>query len=229
VARKRPRRPRTHGPQSRRPQRRRRDRLQRRLPAPERKALQVAGYALNDACDAALVVSVDPSTGDRRDYPIDLGGLEPTVRRIEGIVVEGIRSGDLPCRTCKHPNDGPAQWCPYVAPCFADWERPLIDEVIGADENARRLADATDEVGRLRAELHRAEELRDVLRDELRPFVPAGETVAAGMVDVRRSVSTLRSLSLGQAEKAGHKLPPVFEEFVSVSESERWTIKRRDA
>jgi hypothetical protein len=194
---------------------------------PEYKCLQVAGYALNHPnADHAFVLSVDTHTGSDPTYPIDLAALEPRVREIETAVVDGVHTGEPPCRACRTPVDGPAQMCPFVEHCFDGWGWPSFEELLADPAELERLADAEDEVGHLRADLKTAEETRNGLRDRLRPLIPANEEGIAGNIRVKRSVFSKTSFSLADARKAGHDVPRKLRPFVSESEQERWTVRR---
>lgn len=207
---------------------------------PEYKALQAAGYALNHPrADKAFVLSVDTHTGDDPTYPIDLSSLEPRIRAIEDQVVTGVQSGTPPERVCRTPADGPAQFCPFVDHCFADWEWPPLEELLTDAAELDALADAEDLVGDRRAQLKKAEAARDELRDRLRPVLrleeyedpKTGETKQAaegmaGGVSVRRSVFSKTTFSLADAHKCGVNLPKRFDPFVKKSDQERWTVKR---
>jgi hypothetical protein len=200
---------------------------------PDYKALQVAGYALNhEHAEQAVVRSVDTHSGDERIYPIVLDELEPRVREIEAQVVAGLE-GELPSRVCATPWDGPAQWCPFVEPCFADWTPTPIDELLATRGEATliaELADAEDLVGTRKAALERAVEKRDELRARVAPLIAPGEPVICDGIRVRRGADyESTSFSLKAAHDAGHNLPKRFDPFVRTSTvSGRWTVKRLD-
>jgi hypothetical protein len=196
-----------------------------------RAALQVAGYCLNHKhAEHATVVSVDSNTFDERWYPIDVGGLEAEVREIEAEVVTGVRTGTLPERTCRHPADGPAMFCPYVAHCFEGWTRPEVDVSFLAEE-AVALADLTDDVGRAKAVLAVADEAMKQHRETLRPYIEPGvelETPSIAKLKIM-PIAARESLSLSDLAKAGVSLPRKLRPFVKVGQpSERWTVKRRE-
>lgn len=194
---------------------------------PEEKVTQAALYALNHRnADQAVVLAVDTHTGDEHVYPIDLSGLEPRVREIEQTVVDGVRTGVPPERTCRTPFDGPAQFCPFVEHCFADWEWPPLEELLVDPDELELLADAEDDVADARKALKEAEEKRNEIRGRLRPLIPANAESIAGSVAVRRTVFESRSFSLSDARKAGHSLPRKLRAFEKTSEQERWTIRR---
>ncbi len=193
-----------------------------------RKALQAAGYAVNKGWSGATVISVDPQSYTERVYPVDVEALAPQVYEIEQTIVSALRTGELPDRVCATPGDGPAQLCPFASACFAGWERPPLDLLIGFDEQVEELADLEDEVGVARRELRVLEERRDEKRAALRPYVEAGEALLAGAIRVKRSVSVVERFSLAKARAAGHSLPAELEAFVSSSETDRWTVRRID-
>jgi hypothetical protein len=194
---------------------------------PDYKCLQVAGYALNHPnADQAFVLSVDTHTGDDPVYPIDLSGLEPRVREIEDTVYEGVKTGVPPERTCRTPFDGPAQFCPFVEHCFADWTFPPLEELLADPKELEQLADAEDDVSDARQTLKDAEEKRNDIRSRLRPLVPANAESIAGGITVKRTVSPRTLFSLSDARKAGHDLPEPLQAFVKTSDQERWTVKR---
>ncbi len=196
---------------------------------PEYKVLQAAGYALNHKnADKAFVLSVDTHTGDDPVYPIDLDGVEPRIRAIETAVVDGIRSGEEPERVCQTPLDGPAQFCPFVDHCFDGWEWPSLEELLADRAELDALADATDDVGRIRQELAKAEAVRDEYREKLRPLLPAGEEFLVGSYRVKRTTFERSTFSLADAHKCGVNLPKRFAPFVKTSEQERWTVRRLD-
>lgn len=198
----------------------------------EGKVLQAAGYALNHPeAVQAVVVSIDPHTLVRRDYPIDLEGVAPRVRDLEDAIVAGI-AGDMPDRVCAQPSDGYHRGCPFVGVCFEGWEPTPLDQLIGLDEKLERLADLTDQAKDAEQHAERVKAERDALRDELRPLLVAGEAYRASeaRILVKRSAWVQTGgFSLSDARKAGHTLPAELEAFVSPpSERERWTITRYD-
>lgn len=201
---------------------------------PDYKALQVAGYALNHPhATSAYVRSVDTHSGGESIYPIVLDELEPRVREIEAQVVAGL-AGELPERVCATPWDGPAQWCPFVEPCFADWTPTPIDELLASRGEANliaELADAEDEYGSRKDALERAAERRAELRARVAPLIAPAEPVSCEGIRVRRGADyTSRSVSLKAFEDAGHTIPPELEPFISESVvAGRWTVKRIDA
>ena len=199
----------------------------------ERKALQVAGYVLeHPRAERATVVIVNPSTGEQDELPIEVEAFEPRVREIQAAVVAGIANPAeaMPPRVCRHPHDGPTRWCPHVAPCFADWQRPTIEELVGGAELAERLLELDSRVTAARKATEQHELERELVRNELRAALPAGEEVTAGGVTLKRTVSVRRSLAIAKLEATGKRLPKSALPFVSESESERWTVKpARDA
>jgi hypothetical protein len=200
---------------------------------PDYKVLQVAGYALNHPhAEHAEVRSVDTHAGDEYIYPIVLDELEPRIRDIEAQVVAGL-VGELPSRVCATPWDGPARWCPFVEPCFADWTPTPLDELLATRGEQRlvdELADAEDVVGARKAELERAVEKRDELRAKVAPLIAPGEPAIAGGIKVRRGVDYVTtSVSLKSYTDAGHPITPELEPFIRESiVSGRWTVKRLD-
>lgn len=200
---------------------------------PDYKVLQVAGYALNHPhAEHAEVRSVDTHSGDEYIYPIVLDELEPRIRDIEAQVVAGL-AGELPDRVCATPWDGPAMFCPFVEPCFADWTPTPLDELLasrGEQMLVDELADAEDLVGTRKSELERAVEKRDELRAKVAPLIAPGEPAVAGGIKVRRGADyTTTSVSIKSFQDAGHAIPPELEPFVRTSTvAGRWTVKRLD-
>jgi hypothetical protein len=197
---------------------------------PDGKVEQAAGYALNHpGAEAAVVVSIDPHTLERREYPIDLSGVEPRVRDLEDAVVAGV-AGDLPARVCGAPSDGYHRGCPFVSHCFDGWQPTPLDQLVGLDQDLEALADAEDDVAAAKEVLERASERREEIRAKLRPVLIAGEEYkgAKARIRVKRSVWVLNGgLSMSDAAKAGHELPADLRAFVSPpSPRERWTVKR---
>jgi hypothetical protein len=195
---------------------------------PERKALQVAGYALNsELAKDAVVISVDTHTGDDTVYPIDLEGLEPRIREIEFAVTSALSEEVLPERVCQTPLSGPARMCPYREHCFEGWEWPPLDDLLDDSEVAVMLADNVDDIAMIKEELNGYTGKRDELRDELRPLFPAGEWVQSKGIEIRRTEFRRRSFSLGDYESTGHALPADATEFIKESAQERWTVRRQ--
>jgi hypothetical protein len=196
----------------------------------EHKAIQAALYARNLQAETAEVFAVDASCPTRyRRYPIDLAGLEPRIIEIENEVVLGVITGNLPDRTCRHPDDGPAFQCPYRETCFADWQWPDVATLEGHLDLVEALADAEDLVGTAKQLLATAEEARAAARDALRPLLEPGvRSKPPGFKSLKRSVIPgRRSFSLSAWEKTGHPVNDEMAEFVTQSEpSERWTITR---
>lgn len=198
---------------------------------PPHKAVQVAGYALNHPhAVSAVVDSVDTHTGVEHLYPIVLDELEPHVRRIEEQVVAGL-AGELPERVCKTPWDGPAQWCPHVGHCFEGWEPTPLDELLVTIDEVdllKRLADAEDAASAAAKEEKRLKAERNEIRAEVAKLIEPNVAYEAGdLVQLKRTVYPVQNFALGAAEASGEKLPRRLEPFVSVSQAERWTVKRR--
>lgn len=198
---------------------------------PTHKAIQVAGYALNhpNATDG-FVDSIDTHTGVEHVYPIDIDGLEPRVREIEAQVVAGM-AGDLPARVCRTPWDGPAQWCPHVDHCFADWERTPLDELlatVGEADAVERLADADDAVAVAKSALDAAEVARNALRDVIAPLVEPGVEAYVGDIRVRRGNDYVRrTFGLAAFLDSGHPVPDILWPYITESVvAGRWSVKR---
>lgn len=206
---------------------------------PDHKAVQAALYLHADAdAEQAIVLSIDPSSFDERAYPISLDGLLDDVLHIEETVAHAIRTSTLPERTCHSPWDSTAFFCPYVwTVCFQDWEPAGSDVLFGMLDEAKQLADVTDDLADARRRVKALEERQGELRGSLAPAVPAKRSVKRQVVEdagpvmaegvqLARSVSTSRRFSLADYEKAGHVAPAEMEPFITETESDRWTVKR---
>jgi hypothetical protein len=196
---------------------------------PARKGIQVAGYAVNHRkADNASVLVVDRVTGDEASYDVDLDALEPQVRAIETAVVDALSGGELPERVTYAPWAWPCSECVFAEHCWADWEPVPLAQIPGAVDDAARLADAEDAVSAARRDVKALEQARAAIRDRLRPLTPAGETVAAGEISLRRTeVAGRTTFALGDYQAAGHRLPRRARAFISEGAgSERWTVKR---
>lgn len=196
---------------------------------PPNKAIQAAGYALEHPnAEEAVVDSVDTHTGREHFYPLDLSGLEPRVREIQAQVLAGL-AGELPERVCRTPWDGPAQLCPHVAHCFADWQPTPLDELLvtsGEADLLDRLADAEDTYGAANSAAASAKVARDELREKVEPLIEPGALTIAGDIGIRRTTFERESFSLSDLRNAGHNLPKRLDAFVRRSSQTRWTIKR---
>lgn len=196
---------------------------------PEYKAIQAAGYALNHPnAQEAVVDSVDTHTGREHFYPLNLVKLAERVETIEQQVLAGL-AGELPDRVCRTPWDGPAQLCPHVDHCFADWQAPRLDELLvtaGEADLLDRLAALEDEYGTAKEALDTVKAERDQLREKVAPLIEPGELTVAGDIGIRRTVFTSDRFSLSDARKAGHNLPKRLDAFVTTSEQSRWTVRR---
>lgn len=198
---------------------------------PPYKAIQAAGYALNhpNATDA-VVDSVDTHTGREHMYPLNLVALAGQVETIQAQVLAGL-DGELPERVCRTPWDGPAQLCPHVEHCFAGWEPTPLDELLvtaGEADLLDRLADLEDSVSDANERVKLLKAQRDELRQKVAPLIEPGTLTQAGNVAVRRTVFEAERFQLSAAKSAGMNLPKRLDPFRSVSESERWTVKRLD-
>lgn len=177
-----------------------------------RKVRQVAGYAKELGYDAAVVV-FDPSTGEMREYPVNVAAM---AWDIDGLMVEVVRSiatDTPPERVCKTPYDGSAMFCGFVRPCFEGWSWPqpavcddpdtiaLAEELAALDEQVKKGADASK----------RQKELKSLLAG----LVEHGVDVQCGSVKVRISdVAEGETLPIGDLRKAGFTLPPEVAAFV---------------
>ena len=198
---------------------------------PARKALQVAGYALNHPeAKNALVVSLAPQPWQKNVYPIDLEGLYPQVREIEDKVLLGLADpdGNLPHRVCRTPRDGPAMFCPYVDHCFEGWEWPGLDDLLDGDDILFRLADAVDARAEANAAAKEADKEVKALQQDMEPLVPANEECLARGIQVKRTEYETSSFSLASYLAAGHPITADMEPFVNKSTGKRWTVKRHD-
>jgi len=205
---------------------------------PEVKALQVTGYVHeHPTAVSGSVLSIDPSSGEERLYPINVEALAPKWLEIRDKVVVGLRDDDgpiasgLPDRVCRHPNDGPAMFCPFGGGdghCFREWTPDV--EHVDAEPAFRALADLEDLLSTEKSS--RDEELkaeRDDLRAEVLAHVdPGGGEYVSGGVSVRvTEVKEGETFSLADMKKAGFALPPELEAFVKPRKaSQRWTVKR---
>jgi len=198
---------------------------------PAHKAIQVAGYTLNhpNATDG-FVDSIDTHTGVEHVYPIDVDGLADRVHAIEAQVVAGM-AGELPDRVCRTPWDGPAQWCPHVDHCFADWERTPLDELLATVDEAdavERLADADGAVAAAKSALDSALIARDEIRQVIAPLVEPGVEAYVGDIRVRRGNDyAKRTFGLAAFLDSGHPVPDIMWPYITESiVAGRWTVKR---
>ncbi len=199
---------------------------------PEHKPLQAAAYAIETDSNAAVVLSIDPSTGEERVYPINIDAFRDRWEAIKGQVVAGIRDGVLPDRVCRHPMDGPAIFCPFAGRdghCFQDWA-PQVEHV-DAPAAFQALADVEDEIAQAAAKdtLEELKTRREDLRAEVLAYVDAGagEHIAGGVSVKVTDVAEGEGFSLAQMRKAGFELPAELEAFVTTRRgSTRWTVKR---
>lgn len=199
---------------------------------PEHKPLQAAAYAIETGSPAAAVLSIDPSTGEERVYPINIDAFRDRWDDIKGQVVAGVRDGVLPDRVCRHPMDGPAVFCPFAGRdghCFQDWA-PTVEHVDAAGA-FQALADIEDEIAQAAAKdtLEELKVRRDDIRAEVLAYVEAGagEHIAGGVSVKVTDVAEGEGFSLAQMRKAGFDLPTELEAFVTTRKaSTRWTVKR---
>lgn len=198
----------------------------------EHKVLQVVGYAVADGADAACVVSIDPHTYERHDYPVRVSAHAERARALMLAVDDAVRAGELPERCCATPFEGRYRMCPFAGTCFDGWTGDPPKRLDGLEVELLRLADLEDAIRAVpRGEpTDELEGERDALREKLSFYCESGvEYVTAG-VSVRRTVSkpTTR-FALAKARKAGWDIGDKASDlaaFVSESTSERWTIRR---
>lgn len=199
----------------------------------DHKALQATAYAHEHPdATAATVLVIDPVTGEEQAYPINVEALTPQWIAIREQVVAGVRDGVLPDRVCRHPNDGPAMFCPFAGRdghCFRDWA-PIVNHVQAAPV-FQALADIEDQLAT--ATPDRVDELkarRDEARAEVLAHVEAGVEAVAGGVSIRvTDVSEGEGFSLASMRKAGWELPSELEPFVtSRNGHQRWRVRRVD-
>lgn len=185
------------------------------------KCLQGAGYALeHPTAIAADLITIDPNTGRWTEVPIDVEALKPEVDAIQGAVYAGIHFGVLPERVGADPDDAACYGCPFKAHCWHDWQTPPDEVISGRAQaaldrylQAKARVDAMSEVVKLREG-----EAREAKAD-LMALVPLGRKVMVGDRPVNRvRVSGHRSLSLADAEAAGHSLPDNLKPFLRESE-----------
>lgn len=199
---------------------------------PAHKPLQAAGYAVESGSKAAVVISIDPSTGEERSYPVNVDALRPRWEEIKRQVVEGVRDGVVPDRVCRHPGDGPGMFCPYSGlggHCFQGWV-PEVDHP-EAPAAFQALADIEDQIST--ANPARAEQLkqeREDVRAEVLAYVDPGRENVAGGVSVKvTEVGDSERFSLAAMRKAGFDLPEELRAFVKPSGGHaRWTVRRLD-
>lgn len=197
----------------------------------DHKVLQAVAYAYEHPdASAATVLVIDPVTGAEQAYPIDVDALTHKWIAVRDQVVAGVRDGVLPDRVCRHPNDGPAMFCPYSGRdghCFQDWA-PTVDHVQAAPV-FQALADIEDQLAN--ATPDRVDELkarREEARAEALAHVEAGVEAVAGGVSIRvTDVSEGEGFSLASMRKAGWELPSELEPFVtSRTGHQRWRVRR---
>lgn len=206
---------------------------------PRHKAIQAAGYAVNDPdADEATVLSIDPGSYVERPYPLDIDGLIDDVLELEQMIVAGIRDGEIPRRALRPngheevegPTEHPCFACPFKRTCWATWEPwPTVNLPETMGPKLVRLAELEDHLARHKKspdeEAERAE-----LRAQVRARMTEGVDYTAGGIKVRFvEVAPSRRFSLTDAEKAGHTLPQTLEAFVTESGGyDRWTVRRTD-
>lgn len=202
---------------------------------PAHKAVQAAGYALNDAdADAGMVLSIDPSTYMERTYPLDLEGLREEVERVEWLVTGGVRTSHLPRRAMvdggevESPSQRPCFGCPYMEHCWKGHEPyPVGSLPETLHEAVVELADLEDQISRFKKVPH-LEERRQVIRDRLRgQMIPGAKYRGAGIQVQFTPVAPSRRFSLSAFEKAGHEMSGPAVEFVTESGGfDKWTVRR---
>jgi hypothetical protein len=200
---------------------------------PPHKAVQGAGYALADPeAEAATVLSIDPNDYSERAYPLDLDGLRDEVEAIWDTVLGHLRAKAIPPRPehLEHPGQRPCFDCPFRRTCWAGFEplpAPRLPERLHDD--LRRLADLEDEIARAKQVDHLTSE-RDEIRERLAGLLEDGVDYIGGGIRVKRTpVKGRRSFGLSAFEKAGHRLPPEAQEFVTESGGyDRWTVRREE-
>lgn len=198
---------------------------------PERKAVQVSGYAINKpGAERAMVVSVDPMTGDQKRYPVDFDGHRDLVAEIEQRVVAGVRAGGkaMPPRVCQHPRDEPTRWCPFVGHCFAGWAAEMRDSLIGDPTPLVDLADAIDRRKAIEDDLKVAKAAEDDAREVVRAILPDGGEIAGGGITVKRSKWTEERFSLSDYRKAGRTVTRAMRPYIGSTERDRLTVKRME-
>ena len=208
---------------------------------PRHKALQGAGYAINDPdADEATVLSIDPSSYVEKPYPLDIDGLIDDVLEIEQVVVNGIRTGEIPRRAMRPngydevegPNEHPCFECPFKRRCWSTWEPwPSVELPESMIPKLERLAALEDYLATRKKEKEpEADAERKALRAQVRARMMPGVRYSAGGIRVHFvEVAATRRFSLADAEKAGHTLPESLQAFITESGAhERWTVRRTD-
>lgn len=197
---------------------------------PDGKAEQCAGYALADGASEAWVHVIDPQTGVWRSYELHLPGMVERVAALQDPIREWIDTHTLPERVCSKPSDAYGIGCPHVDACFADWEAPVTDQLIGLDDVLEQLADAEDSVQSAKALVTLAEESREELRAKLRGLLPEGVELRATKARIKVKRIVVRragSFSLSAWRKAGRPVDAKMAECIGDdSESERWYLTR---
>ncbi len=197
---------------------------------PEHKPVQAAAYAIEHGRAGAVVLSIDPSTGEEQAYPINVDAFRDRWAAIKQQVIDGVRDGVLPDRVCRHPNDGPARFCPFSGldgHCFQGWV-PTVEHP-DAPTAFQELADLEDQLRDAPPSL--ADELkarREDVRAEVLAYVDAGVESVAGGVSVRvTEVAEGEGFSLAAMRKAGFDLPDQLHAFITRrSQHTRWTVRR---
>jgi hypothetical protein len=119
-------------------------------------------------------------------------------------------------------------FCPYVSTCFADWQRPELDELLDEADVVLvdKLAHLADSLATARAAVNRLEAEQAELRDQLEGVLPMdGTEVAAGPYVVKVTEFEKTSVRLSEFTKAGNPIPAVLMPYVKASRQRRWTIK----
>lgn len=207
---------------------------------PQHKVVQAAGYAVFAEVPKARVLSIDPSTFREQPYPVDVARMEEVVRRLEAMVVAGVRDGELPRRALRRdgieevegPNEWPCRDCPFVPSCWKEWEPWPTAELPGSLETKVLRLVELENICAVRKEGAAPEAYaeRAVLREELRARMVAGDRYRLGNVTLHFvEMPAVRRFSLADFERAGHALEGMAAEFVTASGAhERWYVRVRE-
>lgn len=193
--------------------------------------LQVVGQVVfHPRAQYGTVLVIDPSSGEERQYPVNVDARADEVwARVEEVRA-GVEDGVLPDRVCRHPGDGPALMCDRVEHCFDGWVRPDINRLPGFGDLVRALADAEAACRREKKPPLEWVQKRDEIRARLRGVMEPGvEYVVNGWRLKRTEVAGSRAFRFTAMEKAGFALPLELEPFLTEGKGhERWIVEPVD-
>lgn len=206
------------------------------------KTLQLTAYLEHyPAATGGLLVVLNPSDFSEERFPVARGtdaykALAEEVQDRIGQVLAWKKTGTMPSRVCRKPNDAIGHFCLHAETCFDGWEEPPLEEIdaLSARETVQRFYLAK-QAERAAASVSAAlEEERKAIQAEMEDLPGLADTdtsLKVGPFKVKRTpVQRAPVLDVKKAELAGALSTEALADYMKPGASyATWYVERVEA